>query len=239
MRQPTILAGGPVREAKGELFDTWSKCIHAQERVEIDLSYEVDKGYTPGDIHDTHIWRHDAIERVAYSRQSFLDRFVESEYDKLLFVDDDLLLSVDTAATLVQQMQLHNADIAYGVFWTVWQNGSPPLPQVWDEHPYGFRDPELMVRLNNRETMVVRGGGACTMLSKRAAELCRYHPRITSLPMGQMWQGEDRTFALCAEVHGLKQIAVSSPRIIHLYSPAMRTHDMIRLGLRMAGYRED
>jgi len=232
-----ILAGGPVRAAEGPLFDAWSRCIHAQKGVDIDLMYRVDKHQDSADVKDTHVWRDAAIERVARLRQHFFCAFNEDkDYDYLLLVDDDVLIDDTTVQTLAQQLRYHKAHVAYGVFWTVWNEDSPPLPQVWDEQPYGFRDPDLLTRLNNRETMIVRGGGACTLFTRTATEQCRYHPRIESLPFGNMWRGEDRTFALCCEVRGLKQIAVASPRITHLYKPRMRQPDFITLGLRMAGY---
>lgn len=234
-----ILAGGPARDDTSPLFNAWKRCLTAQKGVDIDFRYKVDTDQNPDTVRDTHVWDVNSFERVAKLRQSFFCAFNKDlSYDYLLMVDDDILIDDTTVQTLIRELQYHQAHVAYGVFWTVWGEGIPPLPQVWDEQPYGHRDPDLLTRLYNRETMIVRGGGACTLFDRTATEQCRYHPRIESLPMREMWQGEDRTFALCCEVRKIKQIAVAAPRIVHLYKPSMRTPKMIQVGLRMAGYED-
>ena len=76
------------------------------------------------------------------------------------------------------------------------------------------------------------GGGACTVIWAAAIQRgARYYPRLMSLPDG-IFRGEDRTFNLTAEVHGLQQLAVGGLPIIHLYSEKQRSHRAVARALK-------
>jgi len=231
-----ILVGGPAREMESEMFQAHKRCLENQENIEVDFFYLEDTGATNHVGREGHRWDPRRVQRVARLRQRFLDTFFYDggAYDYAAMVDTDLLCGKFTLVRMVRELERVDAQVAYGVFWTDWGQG--PQPQVWDVQPYGFRDPKLATRLADGETVRVAGGGACTVFTRAAAECCRYYPLIDSLPRdGTMWFGEDRTFALCCEVHRLRQVAVGDVRIAHLYDERMRTSDKIQYALNTVG----
>lgn len=219
---------------EGMLWDAFEKCINNQEDVDIWTHFVHDTEAVPDDIKgNLHRWHVHNIDRVAKIRQKFLDYFMEMDYDYAMMVDTDVLIAPNTIRVMIEEMEAHEAQVAYGVFWSDWGNG--PQPQVWEIQPYGISE-KLYESLTRRESVQVRGGGALTLFSRTAADLCRYYPRIPSLPQnGSMWVGEDRTFALCCEVHMLKQIAVGKVDAVHLYKEEQRTAEAIKRGLQLVG----
>ena len=219
----------------GPLWDAHIHCLENQEGVEVSFKHYRDDGTGGYAVEGTHRWQEEGIERVSILRQRFFNHALKRthEWDYFMMVDTDLLLAPDTLKRMLAERERFDAHVAYGVFWTQWSPGGKPQPQVWDTQPYGISD-HLYRRLQNRETMIVHGGGACTLFNWSAIDECRYHPRIPSLPKdGSMWRGEDRTFALCCEVNQLTQIAVGDVKIAHMYSEAQRTEAAILKGLEM------
>lgn len=231
-----VLIGGPVRSKEGPLWDAYLSCLQAQEGVDVEIKTILDDDSDPSDVKTTHVWRNDSIERVAMIRQEFLDYFTHSQNHYAVMVDDDVMIAKNTVATMIAELEQHRAHVCYGVFWTCWNDYSKPQPQVWDRHPYEVGE-ELYRACKDGETIEVAGGGALTLFTHEAAHRARYWPRIKSLPKGGMWQGEDRTFALCCEVAQMKQIATAKVKASHLYTPGMRQEGMIQLALNLVGYR--
>ena len=226
-----VLIGGPCRSMEGPLWEAFERCVLSQEGVEVWTHWLHDDGPQDGRVGKTHLWHEQNLERVAKLRQKFLDYFFSMDYEYAMMVDTDILMAKDTVQKMIHALEEAEAQVAYGVFWSDWGHG--PRPQVWDIHPYGWKE-DTVDSLRKRETVQVNGGGACTLFTKTAADLCRYHPRIDGLPQnGTMWRGEDRTFALCCEVHRLKQIALGNVDLVHLYSADQRTPEAIQKGLEL------
>ena len=232
-----ILAGGPAVDIKADYFKASRDSIKGQRTAhEIDIRYIVDQD--PGDFRvedNNHIWSDDSVERVGRMRQDFLDMAEAEGYDACWFVDTDLILGPRT----LEEMLDVEAPITFGVFWTDWGNG--PMPQVWDEHPYGFDAVEHdgdMIRptvewLKRGKDLEVVGGGACTLIRAECYGKALYHPPLQGMP----WWGEDRDFCTRAQVHGLKMIATPRPKIVHLYSEAQRTPEVIAEAHRLLGIK--
>lgn len=221
----SVLIGGPAKETDSSLFMNHETCLKNQT-VKTEVKHYLDKGGDGYDVGEKlHRWDKRAIERVAILRQNFLSYFLQSGHDYACMVDTDVLIGPDVVRRLVVASSDYGADVAYGVFWSDW--GSGPQPQTWLHYPYDRLNypgvPEFYTRLQNGETMPCHGGGACTLISRDAAEKARYYPLFPGLPPKDMWMGEDRTFGLLCIAHKLKQIAVGGLHIQHLYTPEQRT----------------
>ena len=98
------------------------------------------------------------------------------------------------------------------------------MPQVWQQHPYGFagariKEPDFFRRLGRRQLLPVKGLGACTLIQKETLKVAKYWPYLEDLPSGGMWQGEDRTFSVRANRSHLPLTADAWPDIAHIYRP--------------------
>ena len=169
---------------------------------------------------DTHHWQEPTFYWLAQQKQKLLDLAVEEEYDAVFLVDTDLLLSPDTLQSLIHA----EVPIVSAVFWTSWNTGIAPLPQVWLQHPYGFdgsriKEPDFLRRLQRRELLPVRGLGACTLIQTEALQSVCYWPYLEGLPTGGMWQGEDRTFCVRANNAHIPLFGDAWPDIAHIYRP--------------------
>jgi hypothetical protein len=171
---------------------------------------------------DTHHWNEPTFYWLAEQKQKLLDLAEKEDYDAVFLVDTDLLLEPDTLQSLINS----EVPIVSAVFWTQWQQNTPPLPQVWLQHPYGFlgsrvKEPDFFRRLVRRELLPVKGLGACTLISVEAIKkkVAVYHPYLDGLPTGGMWQGEDRTFSVRANRAHLPLFADAWPDIFHVYRP--------------------
>lgn len=177
---------------------------------------------------ETHLWSVPTFEHLARQKQRLLNYAVENAYTHVFLVDSDLLLEPTTLVSLWET----KCDIANAVFWTSWQNGSPPQPQCWLSHPYGLagygmEEHEYIEALASRQAVRVAGGGACTLIATAALKRgIHYHPRL-QLPEGGMWQGEDRTLAVLAQRKHVRQIADAWPDVFHAYHPEQRTEAVL------------
>jgi hypothetical protein len=169
---------------------------------------------------DTHHWQQATFDWLGSLRQKFLDKVVEDNYDAGFLVDSDLLLD----PRCLQSLITCDKPITSAVFWTKWQPGAPPLPQVWLKHPYGFsgrgwKEHEFLQELSNGALVRVYGLGACTLFKASILDKVAYHPLLQGLPTGGMWQGEDRSFCVRAERAHVEMWADAWPNIWHCYRP--------------------
>src|SRR5690606_15340026 len=139
----------------------------------------------------THEWSLASFGWLAREKQRLLDLAAEERYDAIFFVDSDLVLGPETIASLIHSSK----DVTSAVFWTRWQPGAPPLPQVWLRHPYemdgrGMKSHDFLRRLDERTLLRVGGLGACTLIRARVFDRVRWWPLVDGLPSEGMWQGE-------------------------------------------------
>jgi hypothetical protein len=170
----------------------------------------------------THEWSEPTFAFLAREKQRLLDYAKEERYDAIFFVDSDLVLGPETLSSLVGT----GKDVVSAVFWTSWQPGAPPLPQVWMRHPYEFDgrgiDAGRFLRDLEEERALrpVGGLGACTLIKREVFEKVRWFPLVEGLPQGGMWQGEDRHFCVHASRNHVLLYADAWPDIFHIYRPS-------------------
>lgn len=220
-----VLAGGPARETESDVFLLHKEGLEGQKGFEIHVKHDV---VPPLPQQEHTRWFGKAIERVAFSRQRMFE-FADG-YDGLLMVDTDVVMGPG----VLEALWAVDAPVVYGVFWSVWPGYDKPLPQVWDEHPYGFRSRDLMKALVMGEPVEVYGGGACTLFRQDAFR-SHYWPLIQGMPGGSMWGGEDRTYCLGCCFLGIKQMAVGGLPIVHLYTPEQQTPDALKEAREVVG----
>lgn len=232
MGLPKILAGGPARENKSLVFQAHVEGLEAQDGFDLEIRHDIVTD--PGGQR----WRHDKIERVARSRQEFLnfagsfsmgaaiERWPDTSgvgiADGLFMVDSDVILGPG----VLERMWAVDADVVYGVYWTHsdWGGSMAEWPQVWNVNPYGWtQDVADALKAPGVNEVEVLGGGACTLIRGRGFE-SHYWPLLESLRhLPNMFSGEDRTYCLGLECRGIKQVAVTGLPIHHCYTLADQT----------------
>lgn len=240
MESSVILAGGPAREVESELYGLHRRCLERQGDV------FVHHLVVPDD--DGPKWHAEKIARVARARQEFMD-WARASYDGLLMVDTDLILGPG----VLDRMLEVDADVVYAVFWSRWPGFDAPMPQVWDEYPYGHSSDlikELVGGMTFTESrwgyeydsgsvreIPVLGGGACTLIRGRALE-CRYFPLLDVLQhqVSNMWCGEDRTFGVNLLAADVKQVALTGQPIVHLDTPTKADSLSLKEAEEMVGW---
>jgi hypothetical protein len=205
------IVDGVTPEAEALLVEAGARVAEALPKPS-DATYNVTE--------ETHEWSEPSFGWLAREKQRLLDLAVEDRYDGIFFVDSDLVLGPETLASLV----LSHKDVTSAVFWTRWTREAPPLPQVWQRHPYefdgrGLRADEFLRRLDERSLMRVGGLGACTLIRSGVFSRVRWFPLVDGLPRGGMWQGEDRHFCVHAAREHVELWADAWPDIHHLYRP--------------------
>ncbi|HIE13203.1 MAG TPA: glycosyl transferase [Desulfotomaculum sp.] len=185
-------------------------------------------GGTLGDYHcdeTTHYWREDLIWKVAAYKNRFIELARDEGFDYLFLVDSDLMLH---PKTLIHLIGLEK-DIVSEVYWTNWQPGIIPLPQVWlgdDYRLYHLKRGEELCKdeiqrrvkdflrmLKCPGTYKVGGLGACTLISRRAISTGVSFSKIYNLGLA----GEDRHFCIRAAVLGLELYADTHYPPYHIY----------------------
>ncbi len=174
---------------------------------------------------DTHRWQIATFQHLARLKQTFLDYAVEHGYDAVFMVDTDLLLDRHTLQSLIDT----GMPVVSGVFWTSWASDSPPLPQVWQRHPYELGTVKLpehkfLSNISKRQLQQVGGLGACTLIDVKLLDKLRYWPFLEGLPTEGMWQGEDRHFCIRANRAHIQLWADPWPDIYHVYRPSYVEH---------------
>lgn len=172
----------------------------------------------------THHWAEPTFHFLGREKDRILDHARERCYDAVLLVDSDLLLGAETLQSLLDA----DKPVCSAVFWTAWQPGEQPLPQVWQRHPYGFDGggwsaPGFLAALGGCGLVRVRGLGACTLIRREALVRGVSFAPVEGLPSGGMWQGEDRHFCVRAERLHVELWADAWPRVWHCYRPEDRT----------------
>jgi hypothetical protein len=209
-------------------------------------------------------WHVEKIENVARARQAMMDMvrcprcnlhrwdgFVggdcvncgtEPRAHALFLCDTDVIVGPG----VLERMWAVDADVVHGVYWTPDDWGQPAdcdiAPQVWWTNPYNWAPNDLAALTcwnalceQGVNEVEVNGGGACTLIRGRGFE-SRYWPLLESLRgAGRMWPGEDRTYCLGLECRGIRQVAVTGLPILHLYTDAHRTPDMLARAREMVG----
>lgn len=174
---------------------------------------------------NTHHWREDLIWKVAGYKNFFLQLARAEGFDYLFLVDSDLVLHPETLVHLVRLKK----DIVSEVYWTRWEAGLPPLPQVWvadqyrlyplergeapDEKEIARRQSEFLEMLRRPGTYKVGGLGACTLISRKAIQLGVSFSEIYNLGL----IGEDRHFCVQAAALGLELYADTHYPPYHIY----------------------
>lgn len=176
----------------------------------------------------THAWNAVTFDHLACNKQKLLDRAVRDHYDYVWVVDTDLICDPKTLASMLSLKE----SVVSAVFWTPWQYGTMPLPQVWLAQPYeqqgkGMSANEFWDKLVRRRTVSVAGGGACMLIDTKVLNKVHYFPRLGGLPQEGMWQGEDRTFSVLCERMHVTQIADGWPDIVHAYHSEQRTAEVL------------
>ncbi|MCL6559172.1 MAG: glycosyltransferase [Firmicutes bacterium] len=173
----------------------------------------------------THYWREELIWKVAAFKNKFIKIALEEGYDYLFLVDSDLYLHPKTVAHLVSL----GKDIVSQVYWTRWEPGMAPLPQVWAGEQYRLyhlrrgevlseeeasrRTAEFLQMLSAPGTYRVGGLGACTLISRRALSMGVSFSEIYNLG----YIGEDRHFCVRAAALGLELYADTHYPPFHIY----------------------
>jgi hypothetical protein len=194
-------------------------------------------------------WHVEKIENVARARQAMMSKVDYAmigrpnfPYDGLFLCDTDVIVGPG----VLERMWAVDADVVHGVYWTPDDWGQPAdcdiAPQVWWTNPYDWKPNDLAAMTcwnalceQGVNEVEVNGGGACTLIRGRGFE-SRYWPLLESLRgAGRMWPGEDRTYCLGLECRGIRQVAVTGLPILHLYTDAHRTPDMLARAREMVG----
>lgn len=186
------------------------------------------------DADDWHRWDANLTYRLSHLRNAMIQAAVEGLYTHILMVDSDLVLQPQT----LRWMLASGRDVVYEVFWTrFFPHQTLTVPNVWsfgescqyepDGLPLTPRHLAHLVRAYYRKLRVpglypVGGGGACSLISRRAIDAgCNYAP-VWNLG----WWGEDRWFQARCAVAGIQQWADTHCPPRHLY----RQSDLRTLG---------
>jgi glycosyltransferase involved in cell wall biosynthesis len=194
---------------------------------------------------NTHHWDDTSIWKVA----GFKDYLIEytlrrEEYDYLFLIDSDLVLHPDTISQLLKAKK----DIITNIFWTSWQPGMQPEPNVWLQDEYDMfvgrnlsdtnksrQAREFLAKLQVPGVYEVGGLGACTLLSRRALEK---GVRFAKIPGLGFW-GEDRHFSVRAQALGLELFVDTHHPAKHLYRDSdLDTEVQPRITLSMIVHNE-
>ncbi|MDI4649662.1 methyltransferase domain-containing protein [Cohnella hashimotonis] len=252
-----LLLGSPVRQ-QAPVLEAFLASLERMDLSGIDLSYyfiddneqpdssallerfagryasvrlvkggEADGDHQPDNYRNeyTHIWKEALIWKVAAYKDSILSVARNEGFDGVFLIDSDLILHPKT----LQRLVLANKEIVSNVFWTSWQPGTRPMPQVWlhgeyEQYPLERRqtpteaqkalETELFYgRLRMPGVYEVGGLGACTLISREAIEAGVSFAEISNLG----YWGEDRHFCVRASALGLKLYVETTHPAYHLY----------------------
>lgn len=168
-----------------------------------------------------HFWDNSLVLRVANLKNKIIHYAVEHGFDYLFLVDSDLLI----APGLLRHLVAQEKDIISEVFWTAWQPGTMPMPNVWMYDKYDMAHPNLPEEQRHAKTIAfltmlrqpgvyeVGGLGACTLISVAALEKGLNFSPIENI---SFW-GEDRWFCIRAAALGFRLFADTQFPAKHLY----------------------
>lgn len=156
-----------------------------------------------------HNWNPARIDRVIAIKNSAIKYTLEKEYDNLFLVDADLVLHSNTLIHLVEQKQ----HFIFTIFWTLFLKELYYKPNAWDLHSWAYKGSETILKLSEKGTYTVGGGGACTLLSNEILKKGLTFDRLPSL----YYQGEDRHFCTRAQALGYDVMADSYFPAYHIF----------------------
>lgn len=208
-------------EASSQLLARF--CAGVERACVIETESQPSTGYARRET--SHCWDEASIWRVARFKDDLIQRALCSGYDGLFLVDSDLVLQPRTLEQLVAAAK----PIVSTIFWTSWQPGTEPLPQVWLSDEYTLyprrergaqdaaeiveRTREFLDQLRTPGLYEVGGLGSCTLISREALEAGVRFARIDNL---SFW-GEDRHFCIRARALGLPLFVDTHYPALHLY----------------------
>ncbi|MDR2903175.1 MAG: glycosyl transferase, partial [Clostridiales bacterium] len=161
------------------------------------------------------------VRRIAGLKNAIITYAIEQAYDRLFFIDSDLLIDPGLIKHLITQKK----DIISEIFWTAWQHGTVPLPNVWQYDKYEMAHPSLsradydeqaaafLAQLKTPGVYEVGGLGACTLLSAGALKAGLNFSPIRNV---SFW-GEDRWFCIRAAALGFPLYIDTHFPAKHLY----------------------
>lgn len=158
----------------------------------------------------THHWNDAAIERVTAMKNDAL-RISADRVDgvsHLFLIDSDVLVPPDT----IERLAAAEKDIISNVYWTSWQPGTVPMPQVWEQDLYSMGE-GFLERLREPGVYEVGGLGACTLISREAIQQDVSFDRLHNV---SFW-GEDRHFCIRGVALGLSLWVDTRGPGMHLY----------------------
>lgn len=168
-----------------------------------------------------HYWDDSLVLRVANLKNEIINYAIDNEFDYLFLIDSDLLIHPNLIEHLVAQKK----DVISEIFWTAWQPGMMPLPNVWMYDNYEMAHPslsdeertaktlEFLTRLGQPGTYEVGGLGACTLLAVSALKRGLNFSPVKNV---SFW-GEDRWFCIRAAALGIKLFVDTHFPAKHLY----------------------
>lgn len=156
-----------------------------------------------------HNWNSSRIDRIITIKNSAIQYALKKKYDYLFLVDADLVLHPTTLVHLVQQKQ----HFIFTVFWTLFYGETYHKPNAWDFHSWAYRDAETLLKLSEKGSYIVGGGGACTLLSNEILKKGLTFERLPSLD----YPGEDRHFCTRAQALGYDVIVDSHFPAYHIF----------------------
>jgi len=172
-----------------------------------------------------HLWLEDTVWKVAAMKDRILAMGQEGGYTHVFLADSDLLFHPHTLTQLLQAGQ----DVVSTIYWTRWQVGTTPMPQVWlhgeyetyplirqqetSEHDRRLASQRFFAELRVPGLYEVGGLGACTLISRQAIERGVSFREIPNL---SYW-GEDRHFCVRAAALGIGLFVDTTYPAYHIY----------------------
>lgn len=150
-----------------ELMDNYQTEFGRDKIAVIESGIDGHIHYSKSDV--THSWGPDALDRITVLRNRILGILADvgERYSYALISDSDLVIRPDVVIELIDHAQaLTPRSLISPIFWTRWMPDDPLMPQVWDQHPYGY-DGIIRRRideLKERKLHKVNGLGACTLI---------------------------------------------------------------------------
>lgn len=178
-----------------------------EENDSVEYEYDVENG--------THKWGMKNFNKVVRIKHQIIKFAKLHEFDKIFWVDSDILLHPKTLKHLIEVQLASGSKIASQIFWTRWnETDLYPTPNCWDFDQYGFN--ENFLKFKKPGVYEVGGTGAAILVDTNVYnEYVNYNP-IKNISFSY-W--EDRAFCIRAAVMGHKIMASSMYPAYHIYRP--------------------
>ena len=103
-----------------------------------------------------HKWNNQQIDKISQIKNKAIDYALKNNYDYLFLVDADLVLN----SNLLRHLISLNKDFVFEVFWTLFYGENYYKPNAWDFHSWNYHNEETILKLTEKGTYKVGGGGA-------------------------------------------------------------------------------